>query len=382
MKTPKITDWRLWVASVLSWTLFSLLYGGSNYYWHLAAHHAIPFYDAAWLHLLNCWIDAFLTPVVFVVSAAHPVNRKSWKRSIPLHALGMLAFTAAHMAIRLFVYPVRNQFTDEVVNRSLIQLWRMFLYGIHSEGVTAYLLTVIVAQLMYFKVDSQEKAIAVEQMRRAAAETRLQALKLQLQPHFLFNSLNASAELIHTQPDVAERMLFSIADLLREIVSGMPSLTHSLAQEMAFTSTFCAIEQIRFAGRLKIESNIPDELLPCTVPSMLLQPLVENAIKHGMSTSQNVLTVSISALVLRGRLELTVSDDGRGLTRDPLRGSNSGTGIRNTRERLQHLYPGEHSFRIVKRTPAGTVVSVIIPLHTADRAPSVQAHKPATIQAD
>ena len=169
----------------------------------------------------------------------------------------MLAFTAIHMAIRLFVYPVRNQFTDEIVSRSLVQLWRMFLYGIHSEGVTAYLLTVIVAQLMHFKTDAQEQAIAVEQMRRAAAETRLQALKLQLQPHFLFNSLNAAAELIHSQPDVAERMLFSIADLLREIVSGMPSLTHSLAQEMAFTATFCSIEQIRFAGRLKIETHIP-----------------------------------------------------------------------------------------------------------------------------
>ena len=370
------------MASVLSWTLFSLLYGGSNYYWHLAANHAITFYDAAWLHLLNCWIDAFLTPFVFVISAAHPLNRNSWKRSISLHVLGMLAFTVAHMAIRLFVYPVRNQFTDEIVSRSLIQLWRMFLYGIHSEGVTAYLLTVIVAQLMHFKTDAQKKAIAVEQMRRSAAETRLQALKLQLQPHFLFNSLNAAAELIHTQPDVAERMLFSIADLLREIVSGMPSLIHSLAQEMAFTSTFCAIEQIRFAGRLKIETHIPDELLSCAVPAMLLQPLVENAVKHGMSTTQGVLTVSIEAMVLRGRLELTVRDDGRGLTCDPLRGANCGTGIRNTRERLEHLYPRQHSFRIVKRTPSGTVVNVLIPLQSAELAGKIPVPNAAAMQPD
>lgn len=378
MNNPKITDWRLWVASILGWTIFSLLYGASNFYWHLAADHAITFCDATWLHLLNCWIDAFLTPFVFVISTRHPLTRSSWKQSISLHIIGMVVFTAAHMAIRLAVYPVRNQFTDEIVSRSLVQLWRMFLYGMHSEGVAAYLVTVIVAQLIHFKTEAQEKAIAVEQMRRAAAETRLQALKLQLQPHFLFNSLNAAAELIHSQPDVAERMLFSIADLLREIVSGMPSLTHSLAQEMAFTATFCSIEQIRFAGRLKIETHIPDELLSCTVPAMLLQPLVENAVKHGMSPTKGMLTVSIEATTLRGRLELTVRDDGRGLTRNPLGGANSGTGIRNTRERLEHLYPRQHAFRIMKGKPSGTVVNVLIPL--VDLAEKVQVPDAAVVQ--
>ena len=361
MKALKISDWRLWVGSFAAWTAFSLLFGLSNYAWHLSAGHSISAYDAFWLHLLNCWIDAFLTPFVLVVSSRYTIDKANWKRSLAIHLAGMIVFTLIHMTIRMMVYPVRDQFSNEIVHPSLDLLWRMAIYGLHAEGVTAYLSVVIVAQVVYFKTEAQKTALAVEQMRRFAAETRLETLKLQLQPHFLFNSLNAAAELIHSEPDTAERMLFSIADMLRDIVSEMPSVVHTIAQELDFTSTFFSIEQIRFAGRLKLETKIAPELYDCVIPTMLLQPLVENAVKHGMSQGTCELKISIEVASVGANLEIIVRDNGRGLSRDSLSARRSGTGLQNTQERLLHLYPENHEFVISNQVTGGTIVRIALP---------------------
>lgn len=346
--------------SFTAWTAFSLLYGGSNYAWHFAAGHPTSLREIELLHLLNCWIDAFLTPFVFVASSRIVLQKSNWLRFVGIHAAGMVLFTAAHTVLRMALYPVRNQFTGEIASASLDLAWRMFLYSLHSEGVTAYLSVVVLAQLMWSKSEAQRRALAEEQMRRAAAEARIEMLRLQLQPHFLFNCLNTAAELIHADPDAAERMLFSIADLLREIIGGMRSNTHTLAEELEFTKTFFSIEQLRFPSRLQLTIDVQDSLYCCMVPTMLLQPLVENSVKHGMSQTSNGLVVAIDALARDGNLELWVRDNGRGLPAKT-NGKNGGTGLRNTRERLDHLYKGSHMLAISPAKGGGTVVHIVLP---------------------
>ena len=375
MQPIRLNDWRLWAISFTAWTAYSLLFSASYYAWHLAAGQPISSHELEFLHLLNCWIDAFLTPFVFVASSRYVLHKSSWLRFVGIHAAGMVVFTAAHMFIRMALYPVRNQFTDQIVPPSLQLAGRMFLAGLHSEGITAYLSVVVLAQLMRSKSENQQRALAAEQMRRVAAEARIEMLRLQLQPHFLFNCLNTAAELIHVNPEAAEKMLFSIADLLREIIGGMRNNTHTLAEELDFTKTFFSIEQIRFPSRLQLNIDVPESLYRSMVPAMLLQPLVENSIKHGMSQSSAGLAVSIQAESRDGQLEIWVRDNGRGLPASIDESPDGGTGLRNTRERLDHLYPGSNMFMISRAPTGGTVVHITIPLCEMqdDRAASISS---------
>lgn len=368
MRTVRLSDWRLWVISFSAWTAFSFLYGASNYAWRAVAGHPLPLSSLEFLHLLNCWIDAFLTPFVFVTSAKFVFRKSNWLRFVGIHAAGMVIFTATHMVIRMVLYPVHNFFTGELEHSSFSLVWRMFWFGLHSEGVTAYLSVVGVAQLVRSRSEVQQRALAAEQMRRMAAETRIEMLRLQLQPHFLFNCLNTAAEMIHAEPESAERMLISIADLLREIIDGMRSNTHTLAEELEFTKTYFSIQQMRFPARLLLNVDVPEVLYRCLVPAMLLQPLVENSVKHGMSQGSKGLVVTINARDGNDQLDLWIRDNGRGLLAHPNEG---GTGLRNTRERLNHLYPGANMLTILPAQGGGTVVHILIPRRELQQDPIV-----------
>jgi two-component system, LytTR family, sensor kinase len=217
---------------------------------------------------------------------------------------------------------------------------------------------------LYFSLKLWQQSLQErERLQRALAEVRdarLSALRYQLNPHFLFNSLNAVSTLVlEADASAATKMLSQIADFLRTILDNESSPQTELARELRFAEQYLAIEQTRLGERLRVEMRIDPETLPALVPNMLLQPLIENAVRHGIARLAGGGTIRITSTIHDERLKLSVWDSGTGMT---LPSENGGVGLRNTSSRLETLYGEEYNLRLERLEAGGSEVSVEVPL--------------------
>jgi len=195
-------------------------------------------------------------------------------------------------------------------------------------------------------------------------QARLQVLKMQLHPHFLFNTHNAISELIHKDPNRAEKILTNLSDLLRISFEKLDDEEIPLQQELEFIAKYIEIEQTRFQERLQVEMKIAGNTLDAIVPNMILQPLVENAINHGIAPLVEGGKIQIVASSKAGFLHLQVIDNGAGVKAEELEKLDDGIGLANTKARLKHLFNDKQSFEINSRENEGFTVSITIPFTT------------------
>jgi sensor histidine kinase YesM len=188
----------------------------------------------------------------------------------------------------------------------------------------------------------------------------IQALRSQLNPHFLFNTLHSIAELVHQKPALAEQLILRLGELLREVLASAGEPEIPLAEECRFIKAYLDIEQMRLGNRLKLEWDLADDVLALKVPSLILQPLVENAVQHGIAASARPGELRICAKRENGFLLLQVRDSGPGLPRNPQ--TNGGIGLSNTQARLRTIYGDRHEFRLTSKN--GLTVDVRLPLDT------------------
>ena len=207
--------------------------------------------------------------------------------------------------------------------------------------------------------DREQQAAA---MQARLNEARLHALQAQLHPHFLFNTLNGVATLLRRDPAAAEEMLTSLSDLLRIALSGSDRQEIPLREELDFLDRYLAIQQMRFGDRLRSEQAIAPDSLECLVPALVLQPLVENAIRHGIEPSGRPGCVRVTAACTAGELVLTVEDDGLGLNALAQEEPGTGLGLANVRERLKALYGDAHTFRLEQPPAGGVIVHLRLPI--------------------
>lgn len=203
----------------------------------------------------------------------------------------------------------------------------------------------------------RKREIEAAQLESQLSAARTQALQMQLQPHFLFNTLNSIAALIHSEPDAADRMVSRLADLLRMTLDSGTNQEISLRQEMAYTDAYLGIEKIRFRDRLNVIKDISPECLEAMVPSFILQPLVENAIKHGVADMAKPSHIEIRARHEQDSLILVVIDNGRGVNGQ----AKNGIGTQNTAARLQLMYKEHQAFTLESVPDGGTQARVQIP---------------------
>jgi len=219
--------------------------------------------------------------------------------------------------------------------------------------------------LVYFRRTQQRERRALE-LESQLGQARLQALRMQLQPHFLFNTLNAISTLVQTNPHAAQEMIGSLGQMLRLSLDSGPQPEAPLDQELQFLNCYLEIAQMRFGDRLEVKYQIAPDTRGALVPTFILQPLVENAIRHGIEPGAARGTIEISVRLASETLCIAIRDTGAGLAGDaPEAGPQKGIGIANTRARLESLYPGQHHFVVRNSAAGGCVVELEIPFHTA-----------------
>jgi two-component system, LytTR family, sensor kinase len=303
----------------------------------------VRFSDLLILNLAYWYVPASLTPSFFRL--AHYLRRRSdrWLTSIAVHAMTAMAFSVVHfacmIAARLTLWPMAGKHPS-VAWTSFAQ--RLYLTNLDWALMTYSTIIGLSYALAYYR-QSQEGALRAAHLETRLMEARLRTLEAELHPHFLFNTLHAISTLVHSNPDAADRMISRLSDLLRLTFDRSGEAGVSLQEELEFLQKYLEIEQTRFQDRLTVRFNIDPETLDAEVPRMILQPLVENAIKHGVSPRAGQGIIEISTERRNGSLSIEVADNGVGLSDGARARLHSGVGLSNTRDRLACLYGDGHS---------------------------------------
>ena len=327
------------------WTVYGVLQANSVYWFRQLDGTAPPVTFVQLLRYLvpEAWLWVPLTLGVLAAAYRLPITATNWPHRVPLHLLFGLLFHLAGAFAIYFAHPLIRYGPRPVLPRFLLagMLFDLFIYSAIVASVHA--------------VVAHRQAL---RLRGELVQAELRMLRMQLQPHFLFNTLNAVSELIHRDPLRAERALARLGDLLRWSLQSSSLKEVSLREELGALEIYLDIQRLRHGDAHALSVVAEAAALDVAVPSLLLQPLVENAIRHGVHVAGGSRgAVSVEASRRNGRLHLRVSDTGRGL--DP--SWREGTGLRATRARLAGLYGDDHSMRLSSRSGGGTLVEVAIP---------------------
>lgn len=296
-------------------------------------------------------VSAFITPFVLWLGYRLPITRRHLWRNLSLHLLFAIAAGAAQNFGYYLGLMALNLTTAENSRAGLFSLAAIFNFISASILRNAAIIGIQQAYL-YFR-ESQERAFRLQQ-------AELEMLKMQLHPHFFFNTLNAISALMYRSPKEADQMITQLGDLFRVSLKKDKAQEIPLKEELEFLESFLRIHQTLMGKRLRIEWEIAPETLDALVPNLILQPLAENSIQHGLSPQEAGGRIIVSAAKQNGNLLLRVSDDGQEFVRK--NGSeNAGIGLSNTRARLENLYGGEQNFSIDEPPNGGVSVRIEIP---------------------
>jgi len=344
-----------------------------------SAYMAVQYYLMRWrLGGEVTWLEAvaseftygglwlLFTPLILWMARRVPFRKSNWPAALGIHFLAgvILAVGQAWTYTLIFsVFRLITAGTPLKLDSQIASMASFFDYGIHL-----YWLVLALDYVYEYYFITRRHELNEARLEAQLAEARLRALTMQIQPHFLFNTLNAISVMIRTDPEVARRMVGHISSLLRHTLAVTDEREITVSRETDFLKNYLEIEKTRFNDRLTINYEIAPDTLEALVPAMILQPLVENSVKHGVSKIGGRGTITIRSEHLDGRLRLVVTNTGRGFEGET---PPEGVGISNTRSRLSQLYGGEQQFTLSHDSPGGIDVvtaEVIVPFHTAQEA--------------
>jgi signal transduction histidine kinase len=345
-----------WALVLGVWTVLGLMESVQSYHQYAAGRRPLPWSLAFGMGMSLWYAWMVVAGLVFLFVRRFPLDDRHWgRRLVLLYAPAGCGFVMLKLLldwpiIRTFYCPTPHLLTLDV-------FMPMAVRDQFHKYILIYVALVGVGHALNYYRRYRERELRAAQLEARLAHAHLQLLKTQLNPHFLFNTLNAISALIHKDVEVADRMIARLGELLRMSLEHFGSREVTLEQELDFLNKYLDIEKERFGARLRVVEQVDPAALGARVPYLLLQPLVENALKHGVGRRASAGRVVVRARRAGDRLRLEVEDDGVGVSPN----HREGVGLANTRARLRQLYPEAHAFGLRPGADGGAVAEIEVP---------------------
>jgi two-component system LytT family sensor kinase len=352
-----------WLSIFGFWTFFAFLNANQIYFEMLHSpdmHHS--WWRIAVWQLLVWYVWGGLSPLVLTLGRAWPVEGARWWRGLLVHLPAAALFSAFHSFMTIVLTVTIRPFDVWTVQRPFLFQFVANLKGFFLFNFVIYWAILGVGYAFDYRKKYRERESQASELKAQLAQAQLEALKMQLHPHFLFNTLHTIAGLVRTnERDPAVNMIAGLSDLLRHALDSAAEQEVPLGEEVKFIELYVDIQMARFSDRLTVRMEIAPDTLEARVPNLILQPLVENAIRHGVSVDDIQGSIVVEAFRHHDKLMLKVTDNGPGLAAGWRLEQNEGIGLANTVDRLRHLYGDNQRFELVNGVNGGTVATVTIP---------------------
>lgn len=355
--------WNSFAIAFAVWTILGLSFASESYLRNYKAGRILPAWIFVIEFLTEFYLYALFSLIVFKIGSRFPLEfngaKKAFFRHIFIHLIASIVFSMVNVFLSAGITWLweKDMFTTSFSINMILD--PHFLH----RGVVIYWGIIIVGQgIDYFRGFNNEK-IRVAELSSKLSDARLNALKMQIHPHFLFNTLNSIVGLIQEDPKAAETMTTKLSDFLRITLQNSNEPIVTLEKEFYFLKTYLDIEKVRFEERLTAEFIYDEKILNAKIPNLILQPLVENSIKHGINQKKENGKIKITAEKVNNRLILSVKDNGNVSDKNSFEKliSNGGLGLKNTDERLRQIYGEKFSFAITQDKETGTLAIIDIP---------------------
>jgi two-component system, LytTR family, sensor kinase len=362
--------WMRWLG-IWVFVTFLAIYFCTQTYW---AERYSRNVSASWLaafywNLVEFYLWALFSPLVFWLCRKFHHESRGWSRTVMLHLIAGILLSLIHC-----LFDTVGHCVWQVAHHNSFSFWPAY-YGtvVYRLQINVFLYSVLVGFWHAFDYHRkfQERRLKTVELEASLAHAQLLALKMQIQPHFLFNTLQAIAELVHVDIDAAEAVTLQLSELLRRTLKSGAAQVISLEEEIEFLKIYLAIEQVRLKERLNVDLKIDPATFIAAIPPLLLQPLVENAVRHGIAPIPGKGTVSVSSHLENDTLILEIHDTGPGINGGAPYDLNEGIGLKNTRARLQTLYGANHYFELTNQN--GLTIRMSLP-YTTVKVPDETIH--------
>jgi len=352
---------RIWFIGFVLWTLLAFLTAAGAHVYTASVGEPISWAQLLAWNLSISFVWSLLTPIIYELSLRYTFDRTNWRLSLLIHVVASVVLTSIAAIALARLSPMITWIKEPSVPFFAHVLSRTFM------DIPRYWYIVLITQAIAFYGKYQERQLISSQLEAQLARAQLEVLKIQLEPHFLFNTLNSIAALARYDGEAAEHMTLQLADLLRMSLDGVGVQEVPLEQELTFLQKYIDIQQTRFRDRLQVESDIDPRTLDTFVPNLILQPLVENAIRHGIGPRRAPGLVRISTWRDHDDVWMEIRDNGAGLTRGRGALPPEGVGLRNTRGRLQQLYNENHAMVLEDTPGGGCTVKIRVPYRSTNQ---------------
>jgi two-component system, LytTR family, sensor kinase len=357
--------WVQWLGYFAIWTMIGLAFAGQSYLARAESGSPITWRFALGRNLVDWYTFAVLTLPVLWLARRIPIEFADWRRRLTIHIVASIVFSMLWMALRAFLVTT----LELTEGPGSFEFWVAFKHALVATfffNVLLYWAIISVTHSLRFYRRDREREVRTAELENRLTRARLQALQMQLNPHFLFNTLHAISSLMHKDVESADRMLIRLSDLLRYALESTEEQEVTLRQELDFLERYIEIEKTRFGERLSVEKKIAPETLDGLLPNLLLQPIIENAIQHGIEPHARPGRIELSAARHGDFLQVEVRDNGGGLPKGPR--PDEGIGLSNSRARLQQLYGSRARFQLDNAPGGGLAVTIVVPWRTATKA--------------
>jgi sensor histidine kinase YesM len=354
--------WRRAVLLFGGWTLVSIIFAAISYAAAIGENNKeFGFVAALRLNLVQFYLWAILAPLLFKFSRRFPIEFRPLNlRNLLLYFPAVISFAGIHQTIHLAVlWSITPRWRQQFP--ALINCYRSyFAFGFYIDLIIASLIVVAVHAILYYQ-NFRASELAQSSLKTQLAQAQLRALKMQLHPHFLFNTLHSISSLVLEDPQKANSMIARLGDFLRLTLENSNQQLVSLKEEAEFVRCYLEIEQVRFGDRLTVAFELEPQTLSAQVPHLILQPVVENAIQHAIAPRATRGHIKIAAKRLNSSLRLEVRDNGPGITSNSDLPGTERVGLSNVRARLNQIYGSDFRFELMNAGGEGLAVVMEIP---------------------